>query len=155
MDPIAIILLFFMVLAALIGGAAFAQRKSARVLSAAGAFAWSCLMFLAAGWAQSLNYNIWYSKAASKMLSAFVAGIEDGRQAAVLREMRRMTNELHVTYESRGNFKELAERAAKSLTPSNAEPVAPHEPPPRASVSDAPDERTLDSLPAPGSSGGR
>jgi hypothetical protein len=37
----------------------------------------------------------------------------------------------------------------------NGEPVAPHEPPPRASVSDAPDDRTLDSLPAPGSSGGR
>lgn len=36
-----------------------------------------------------------------------------------------------------------------------AEPVAPHEPPPRASASDALDDRTLDSLPAPGSSGGR
>jgi hypothetical protein len=36
-----------------------------------------------------------------------------------------------------------------------AQPAAPHEPPPRASVSDAPDDRTLDSLPAPGSSGGR
>ncbi len=40
-------------------------------------------------------------------------------------------------------------------TPQNAEPVAPHEPPPRASVSDAPDDRTLDSLPAPDSGGGR
>lgn len=37
----------------------------------------------------------------------------------------------------------------------SAEPVAPHEPPPRASVSDAPDNRTLDSQPAPDSSGGR
>jgi hypothetical protein len=37
----------------------------------------------------------------------------------------------------------------------HAEPVAPREPPPCASVSDAPDDRTLDSLPAPGSSGGR
>jgi hypothetical protein len=36
-----------------------------------------------------------------------------------------------------------------------AQQVAPHEPPPRASVLDAPDDRTLDSLPAPGSSGGR
>jgi hypothetical protein len=35
------------------------------------------------------------------------------------------------------------------------EPGAPHEPPPRASVSDAPDDRTLDSLPESGSSGGR
>ena len=36
-----------------------------------------------------------------------------------------------------------------------AEPVAPHEPPPRTSVPDVPDNPTLDSLPAPGSSGGR
>jgi hypothetical protein len=125
MHPIAIVILFFMVLAAFIAGAAFAQRKSARLLSAAGAFGWSCLMFMAAGWAESLNYNIWYSSAASKMLRAFVAGIEDGRQDMVLREMRRMTNDLHVTYERRGNFKELAERAAESLASSNAEPDGP------------------------------
>jgi hypothetical protein len=36
-----------------------------------------------------------------------------------------------------------------------SQPVAPHEPPPRASVSDVPDDRTVDPLPAPGSSGGR
>ena len=37
----------------------------------------------------------------------------------------------------------------------STQPVAPHEPPPRASVSEAPGDRTLDSLPAPGPSGGR
>lgn len=35
------------------------------------------------------------------------------------------------------------------------QPIAPHEPSPRVSVSDAPGDRMLDSLPAPGSSGGR
>ena len=35
------------------------------------------------------------------------------------------------------------------------ERVAPHEPPPRAGVSDAPDDRTLDSLPGSDPSGGR
>lgn len=124
MHPIAIIILFFTVLGAFIWGAAFFERKSARVISAAGAFGWSCLMFMAAAWAESLNYNTWYSSAASNMLRAFVAGIEDGRQEMVLREMRRMTNELHVTYERRGNFKELAERAAASLTKTNTEPAS-------------------------------
>lgn len=104
-----------MVLAALIGSAAFSRKKSARSLSAVGAFGWSCLMFMAAGWAESLNYNIWYSSAASKMLRAFATGIEDGRQDMVLHEMRLMTDELHTTYERRGNFKELAERAAQKL----------------------------------------
>jgi hypothetical protein len=37
----------------------------------------------------------------------------------------------------------------------NAEPVAQHEPPPPASVSDAVDDRTLDSQPEPVASGGR
>lgn len=41
------------------------------------------------------------------------------------------------------------------LLEADAEPVAPREPPPRASGSEAPDSRTLDSLPVPGSSGGR
>ena len=36
-----------------------------------------------------------------------------------------------------------------------AEPVAPHEPPPRGSISDASADRTLDSLSAPDSGGGR
>ena len=37
----------------------------------------------------------------------------------------------------------------------DAEQAAPHEPPPRSSVSDAPDDRTLDSPPAPVPGGGR
>ena len=36
----------------------------------------------------------------------------------------RMAKELDVTYERRGNFKELAERAAFSLATTNAEPGA-------------------------------
>lgn len=77
-------------------------------------------MFVAASWAESLNHNIWYSSAASKMLHAYIGGIEQGRHEAVLTEMRRMTKELEVTYEHRGNFKELAEKAAASLTNSDA-----------------------------------
>lgn len=52
----------------------------------------------------------------------------------------------------RGDMKTWAEVIRRF---DNAEPVAPHEPPPRSSVSDAPDDRALDSLPEPGSSGGR
>lgn len=37
----------------------------------------------------------------------------------------------------------------------NAEPIAPHEPPPRASVSNAQEDRTLDSPPTSGRPGGR
>lgn len=115
MNPIAIIVLFFMVLAAFIGGAVLPDRKVVRVVSAMVAFGWACLMFIAAGWAESLNYNIWYSSAAEKMLNACIMGIEEGRQDAVLIEMRRMSDELDVTYERRGNFRELADRVAENL----------------------------------------
>jgi hypothetical protein len=124
MNPTVIVILFFAVLAAFIAGTAFAQKKSVRIVSALAAFGWACLMFVAASWAERLNYNVWYSSVASKMLDAYIGGIEQGRQDAVLTEMRRMTNELEVTYEHRGNFKELAERAAASLTTTNAEPGA-------------------------------
>jgi signal transduction histidine kinase len=123
MHPIVIIVSFFAVLAALIAGAALAQKKLVRMLAAVAAFGWACLMFMVASWAESLNHNIWYSSAASKMLDACIGGIEQGHQEAVLAEMRRMTNELEVTYERRGNFKQLAERAAESLTATNAEPA--------------------------------
>jgi len=121
MDPIEIVVLFFIVLAALIAAAALARKISFRIVSALSAFGWACLMFVAAGWAESLNYNTRYSSAASLMLDSFIRGIEQGRQEAVLAEMRRMSEELEVTYERRGNFKELAERAATNLTASNLE----------------------------------
>lgn len=121
MHPIVIVVFFFSVLAAFIIGTAFTQKKSVRIVSALAAFGWACLMFVAASWAESLNYNIWYSSAASKMLNAYIGGIEHGHQEAVFAEMRRMNKELEVTYEHRGNFKELAERAAASLTNTNAE----------------------------------
>jgi magnesium-transporting ATPase (P-type) len=122
-NPIAIVISFFLVLAVLVGTAAFAQRKLARWLSALAAFGWACLMFVAAGWAESLNHNVWYSSAASKMLNAYIAGIQQGRQNALLNEMKQMSDELDVTYERRGNFKELAERAAERLAKTNSAPV--------------------------------
>jgi len=110
-----------MVLAVFIAGTASAQRKTVRSLSAVATFGWACLMFIAASWAESLNYNIWYSSAASKMLGACIVSIEQGHQDALLTELRRMTNELHVTYQYRGNFRELAERTTAILGTSNAE----------------------------------
>ena len=47
-------------------------------------------------------------------------------------------------------------RLAHRITHStDAEPVAAHEPPPRAAIEDDPDDRTLDSLPEFVTSGGR
>lgn len=119
MQPMFIIILFFLVLAVFIAGTALAQRKSVRWLSAAATFGWACFIFMAASWVERLNYNAWYSNATFKLLEACIGGMEQGRQNAVLSEMRRMTNELEVTYERKGNFKTLAENAAERLTSSH------------------------------------
>lgn len=115
-----IVALFFAVLAPLIVSTALAEKKTVRVVSGVAALGWATLIFNFSSWTESSNYNVWFNSAASKMLEAFIGGLEQGRQEAVLKEMRLMTHELNFTYEYRGNFKDLAERAAANLTRTNA-----------------------------------
>lgn len=121
-EAITIITLFYLILAGLVAGAALAQRKKVRIISALACLAWSAFMLTAATAVENLNHNAWYSAAAYHMLEAFTVGMESGRQDAVLSTMKRMTNELQVTYEHQSNFKELAERAAKELSVSTPRP---------------------------------
>ena len=115
MEPILIIIIFFGILAALIGGAALAASKRARAISGMAALGWACLMFLAARMAESFNLNIWYSLSARNLLDASVAGIKAGKSDQVAGELATMRENLEVTYEHRGNFKELAEETAARL----------------------------------------
>lgn len=115
MNPNVIVIFFFLVLAVLIAVAAVSQRKSVRLSSAVLAFGWACLMFFAARGVESFNQNAWYSGAASEMLKACIVGLEQGRDEVVLGEMKKMSDELEVTYENRGNFKELAEQMVENL----------------------------------------
>ena len=115
MEPILIIVIFFGVLAALIAGAAFATSKRGRVIAGVAALEWACLMFLAAGMVETFNLNIWYSQSARNLLDASVAGIEEGKSDEVAGELATMRENLEVTYEHRGNFKELAEETAARL----------------------------------------
>jgi hypothetical protein len=120
-SALTIITLFYLILAGLLAAAVFAQRKKARIVSALVCLVWSGFMLLAADWAESLNSNAWYSDAAYRMLAAYVGGIESGHQDAVLQEMKRMTNQLEVTYEHRGNFRELAQQAASRAMAADAD----------------------------------
>ena len=115
MEPILIIVIFFGGLAALIAGAAFAASKRGRVIAGVAALGWSCLVFLAAGMVETFNLNIWYSQSAHNLLDASVAGIKAGKSDQVAGELATMRENLEVTYEHRGNFKELAEETAARL----------------------------------------
>jgi len=125
MEHLIINLLLFMVLAALAGSAAFAQGKVTQRLSALGVFTWASLMFMLAGTLADFKFNVWYGVAAQKMLNACISGIESGRHDLVLREMRQMESRLKISYEWRGNFRELAEKTAKDLEHPVAEQTGP------------------------------
>jgi hypothetical protein len=115
MEPILIIVIFFGVLAALIAGAAVATSKRGRAIAGVAALGWSCLMFLAARMVETFNLNIRYSQSAHNLINASVAAIKAGKSDQVATELATIRENLEVTYEHRGNFKELAEETAARL----------------------------------------
>lgn len=115
MEPILIIVIFFGILAALIAGAAVAASQRARAISGVVALGWACLLFLAARMVESFNLNIWYSQSARNLLDASIAAINAGKSDQVAGELATMRQNLNVTYEHRGNFKELAEETTARL----------------------------------------
>ena len=108
MEPMIIVIVFSAVLAVFLGIACCSPSRRGRIIGAAVAFGWACLMFMAANMAESLNLNIWYSQAADDLLESSIDAIDAGNADKVSAELAAMREELKVTYEFRGNFKELA-----------------------------------------------
>lgn len=110
-------LLFFLfgILALLIFNGACAESKRARVIAGFLTMGWSSLMFLGADWVETFNFNIWYSSAAHELLDQTIRQIEAGKADETAAELTAMRDRLSVTYENRGNFKELAEETAARL----------------------------------------
>ena len=115
MEPIVTIVIFFGVLAALIAGAACASSKRGRAISGVVAFGWSLVMFTAARMVETFNLNAWYGSSAHRLLDASVSAIDAGHADAAGRVLATMREDLVVTYENRGNFKELANETATRL----------------------------------------
>ncbi|MDQ8196360.1 hypothetical protein QEH59_18160 [Coraliomargarita sp. SDUM461004] len=107
---------FFAVLALLIAGAAFRQKKNERIAFAVSAFVFSCLMYQLAGFAHSLSYNIWYSSATDKLLEASIGALEEKREGQLLNELKSLRENLVVTYEFKGDYPEQALEAVENLT---------------------------------------
>lgn len=126
MEPIAIIIAFFAVLAALIVGSVVYSHKRTRIVFGVMTFAWSSLMFIAANEVQTYNLNAWYSAAARRMIDASIATIDSGRHQELNTGLKKMRDNLVVTYENRGNFKELADKLSSELAQEKeAQQVAP------------------------------
>jgi hypothetical protein len=123
-----IILAWSLLLVAFLKQTAFAEKKSARLIGAFATFGWTCIAVAVGFVLIRLSHNSWYNLSASRMMNAYIHGLEQGRHEEVLEEMRSMAKDLQVTYESRGNFAELANRAASNLTTTNSgEGTAPNQ----------------------------
>jgi len=62
-----------------------------------------------------LNYNIWYSDATKKLISVTVEKLEAGEKSLVIEELKKLKEQLHVTYEFKGNYDELVRKAVKDM----------------------------------------
>ena len=108
MEAIIIVIIFFAVLAVFLGVACCSSSRRTRIVGAFVAFGWACLVFMAANMVETFNLNIWYSQAADDLLESSIDAINAGDADKVSAEFVAMREELEVTYEFRGNFKELA-----------------------------------------------
>lgn len=125
MATLVIPIVFFLVLAALLAGTASAAKPSIRGGGAVAAFLVAASGYFVADMARSFELNIWYSGSAHKLLDRTVAALEQGQQPEVIRELKTMRDSLELTYEHRGNFRDLADQASESLSPGpSAEPAS-------------------------------
>lgn len=121
MSVIAAFVFFFGVLAVLISATIFGQRRRTRAIGGVLAFLWSCLMFPLASEVERFGLNVWYSAAAFQMVGATIEALNEGRTNQVIEEFSAMRESLHVDWEKRGNFKDLATTVSANLRSHKAE----------------------------------
>lgn len=119
MEPIAIIIAFFAVLTALIVGSVVCSHKRSRIVFGIMTLAWSALMFIIANEVQTYNLNSWYSVSAGGLLDESIKTIDSGRHEELQAGFKDMRANLLMTYENRGNFKELADKLSAELAKKN------------------------------------
>jgi hypothetical protein len=71
---------------------------------------------LAANFLTRLNYNMWYSCAASQLVESVVTELEEKRVDEVVVELKRLDDEFNPTYEHLGRWDELVEETVARLT---------------------------------------
>ena len=73
------------------------------------------LAFVAVLLGTQLSYNDWYGGATKSLVDEGLRGLEAGKTQEVLEELKRFQEAYHPTYETRANYRELAEEAASRL----------------------------------------
>lgn len=111
----AYIILPYLILLVLLIGTACSSDKRARIGFACILGLACAVMFEGAKMLEQFNYNIWYSSSAHTLIGAAVEGLESGRQQEVIAELKKVHEEMEVTYEERGNYLDLSKAASERL----------------------------------------
>ena len=106
----------FLVLLAFMWTAIVLNDRRRRIRYGAVSILAAALGFFFTGSVISFTYNSWYSSAADKLVEASVKAMEEGRQEEVIREWKAMDARFRRSYETRGNFRGIAEDAIKGMS---------------------------------------
>ena len=106
----------FLLLMIFVWAAAVSDDKPRRVNYGIGATIIAALAFFFTGTVISFNYNAWYSSAADRLMAASVKAMEEGREADVLREWKAMDKKFRWQYETKGDFRKIAEEAIEGMS---------------------------------------
>ena len=71
-----------------------------------------------------LNYNAWYGSASGDLIDTVTANVEAGNVEVLLRELRRLKNEYHPTYENRANYDKLVNEFVDRMAAASHEGTA-------------------------------
>tara|TARA_B100000609_G_C16903240_1_gene275675 strand:+ start:89 stop:472 length:384 start_codon:yes stop_codon:yes gene_type:complete len=66
-----------------------------------------------------LDYNIWYSDATKKLISASVEKLEQGRVDSVIKDLSQLRDQIQPTYERKGNYDELVAQTVERMNASS------------------------------------
>ena len=66
---------------------------------------------------ERFNSNAWFGHASKQLIDATVSELEAGHTDQVLQALRKLQSEYRPTYENRGRYDKLVERAVADMTP--------------------------------------
>ena len=95
--------------------AEFRAGALARRIIGASTILWSFGVATLFGMLQDLNANAYFTAASEKLLTESIRHIQAGREKAVIREWMSASEQFGTTYESRGKYAEIVDKAVKGM----------------------------------------
>ena len=102
----------------------FQPRAWLRITLGVVALAMSYFVAFVVGSLTQLNYNAWYGSASSDLIDTVIANVEAGNEETLLRELKRLKDAYHPTYENRANYDKLVKEFVDRMETASPEGAA-------------------------------